>query len=325
MTAFAADRLVWDMVVPWAPSVGNDFALLDRYRAAGHAYVSLTVAGDDSGLAAAMHRVAEARRQLRERNTTLMLATSVDDVRRARTEGKLAVGLHLEGTECLERDVDAIDSMVALGIRHSALSFNRNNSAAGGCSDLGNVGLSRLGRRYLTRMNELGVLVDLSHASERASFEAIERSASPVVFSHSNARALHGHYRNVSDALATACAAAGGLVGLSGSSAYLGHGAPLVDGLFRHIDHFVQRLGPRHVGLGTDYVVDAAAVSAIFIERPDEWPVDESADYRDLRYLPPEALPEVVALMVRAGYDEAAVSDILGGNYLRIAAEVWTT
>lgn len=311
------------MVVPWAPSVGNDFALLDRYRATGHAYVSLTVAGDDSCLAVAMHRLAEARRQLRERSATLTLATSIDDVHRARAKGKLAVGLHLEGTECLERDVDAIDLMYDLGVRHSALAFNRNNSVAGGCSDLGDVGLSRLGRRFLARMNEIGMLVDLSHASERASFETIDLSTSPVVFSHSNARALHGHYRNVSDTLALACASRGGLVGLSGSSAYLGQNMDLVGALFRHIDHFVQLVGPRHVGLGTDYVVDAPAVGRLFLQRPDEWPIDQSVDHENLRYLPPEDLPLLLGKLESAGYDSSAVADILGGNYLRVAGLIW--
>jgi membrane dipeptidase len=323
MTMDEQGPLIWDMILPLAPVVGNDFALLDRYRATGHHYVSLTVAGDDCGLAEAMHRLAQTRAHIASRPDALALATSVDDIIAARRDRKLAVGLHLEGTECLERDPDVIDLMYACGIRHGILAFNCNNSAAGGCADLGNVGLSRLGRRYLDRMRAVGMLLDLSHTSERAGLEAIEHLGRPVVFTHSNARALHDHYRNVSDVQARACAATGGLIGISGSSAYLGEVPSLAEGVFRHIDYFVQLLGVEHVGLGTDYVVDSDAIQKIFAERSDEWPVGGAVQYDRVQYLPPESLQQVIGLMEGAGYAASAIAAVLGGNYLRIAREVW--
>lgn len=319
----ATGHLIWDMVLPLAPVVGNDFALLDRYFAAGHSYVSLTIAGDDCGLAEAMHRLASARRQIAERHDRLVLATNADDVLAARRNGKLAVGLHLEGTECLERDPDVIDLMYAAGIRHAILAFNQNNSASGGCGDLGDVGLSRLGRRYLDRMREVGMLLDISHMSERASLEAIEHIDAPAVATHSNARALHEHYRNVSAAQARACAASGGLIGISGSSAYLGPQPSLAEGVFRHIDHFVQTIGIDHVGFGIDYVHDADALVRIVAARPDEWPVDDQISYATLAYLPPESIHTVFGLMAKAGYDDDAIGKVAGGNYLRIARAVW--
>lgn len=316
-------HLVWDMVLPLAPVVGNDFELLARYYAAGHDYVSLTIAGDDCGLAEAVHRLAGARRRIQGQSEHLVLALSAEDVIQAKAQGKLAVGLHLEGTECLERDPDVIDLMYQAGIRHAILAFNQNNSAAGGCGDLGDVGLSRLGRRYLERMREVGMLLDVSHMSERASLEAIEQIDAPVVATHSNAQALHQHYRNLSDAQAKACAESGGLVGISGSSAYLGPQPTLAEGVFRHIDHFVQTIGIDHVGFGTDYVHDADALVRIVAERPDEWPVDDQVNYATLSYLPPEGIHEVIRRMERAGYDDDAVGKVAGGNYLRVARAVW--
>lgn len=323
VTRTESRHLLWDMVLPLAPIVGNDFDLLARYYSAGHSYVSLTIAGDDCGLAEAIHRLASARRDIARFPDQLMLAESVADVRAARASGKLAVGLHLEGTECLERDPDVIDLLYAAGIRHGILAFNQNNSASGGCGDLGNVGLSRLGRRYLDRMGEVGMLLDVSHMSERSSLEAIEHIGQPVVATHSNARALHEHYRNLSDEQARACAASGGLVGISGSSAYLGPRWSLAEGVFRHIDHFVQTIGVDHVGFGTDYVHDADALVSIFAARPDEWPVDDQVSYGELAYLPPEDIHSVIAHMERAGYDDAAIAKIAGGNYLRVADAVW--
>lgn len=324
MTAPAQlDRpLIWDMVVPLAPSVGNDMALLDRFHASGHSYVSLTIAGDDCGLAEAMHRLARARAEIAARPDRLLLATSVEDVRRAHDEGLLAVGLHLEGTECLERDVDMIDVMYALGIRHAILAFNQNNSASGGCADVGDVGLSRLGRRYIDRMRDVGMLLDVSHMSGKAAHEAIDRLDVPVVATHSNAAALFPHYRNLSDALITAIAGSGGLIGISGSSMYLGRDGTLAQAAFRHIDYLVERVGPDHVGLGTDYIVDTAAVARLLSAKPDEWPGDDWTDAQ-IDYLPPEGIVDVIGEMRGAGYDEATIGGILGGNYLRVTSAVW--
>lgn len=312
---------IWDNVVPLAPAVGNDFALLERYRAAGHGFVSLTLAGDDSGLAEAMHRIADARRAIVGAGDRMVLATSVAEIDRARAAGKLAVGLHLEGTECLERDVDMLDVMYALGIRHAILAFNQTNSAAGGCMDLGEVGLTRLGRRYLDRMRDLGMLLDLSHTSRRATLEAIDYLGRPVAFTHSNVDALFPHPRNVTDEQARAVAAAGGLVGVSGSTMYLGRDGTLPETLFRHIDYLVTLIGPDHVGIGTDYIVDADATRRILSSRPDEWPYDDLA--QPLDYMPPEQIHEVIALMARAGYNADVQAKILGGNYRRIAEAVW--
>lgn len=319
----APSPLIWDMVLPLAPVVKNDFALLRRFYDAGHSYVSLTIAGDDCGLAEAMHRLAGARRQIAQWPDHLVLALGADDVLSAHASGKLAVGLHLEGTECLERDPDAVDLFYGLGIRHAILAFNQNNSAAGGCGDLGNVGLSRLGRRYLDRMADVGMLLDASHMSVLSSLEAIDYIGRPVVFTHSNARGLHDHYRNVTDEQARACAASGGLVGVSGSTAYLGRYPSLAEGVFRHIDYLVQRIGADHVGLGTDYVADADALVRLVAARPDEWPTDDGTSYADIAYLPPEDIHPLIELMEDAGYEESAVAAILGGNYVRIASAVW--
>lgn len=313
--------LIWDNVVPLADEVGNDFSLLARYHEAGHGFVSLTIAGDDCRLGEAMHRIARARALIAAHADRYALATSVADIHAARAAGKMAIGLHLEGTECLERDVDMIDVVYALGMRHAILAFNQNNSAAGGCMDLNDTGVSRLGRRFLDRMRDVGMLLDVSHMGRRASLEAIEYIGRPVAFTHSNVDALFPHYRNVTDQQAKACAASGGLIGISGSSMYLGHSDTLPRLAFRHIDYLVDLVGPDHVGLGTDYIVDGEATSRVLAARPDEWPHDDLT--QPLFYMPPEDLHEVIGEMTRAGYDRATIAKILGGNYLRIAGEVW--
>lgn len=318
-----AKHLIWDMVLPLAEVVQNDFGVLDRFWRAGHSCISLTIAGDDCGLAEAMHRLAAARRQIAAWPEALVLLESAKDVEHARKHNLLAVGLHLEGTECLERDPEMIDAMYALGIRHTILAFNQNNSAAGGCGDLGNVGLTRLGHRYLDRMREVGMMLDASHMGERSSLEAIEYIDRPAVFTHSNARGIFDHYRNLSDEQVRACAKSGGMVGISGSSGYTGPADTLVEGVFRHLNYFVQLVGPDHVGFGTDYIVDTKALFAHLSARPEEWPTGEQVSYNNMTFLPPESIASLIDRMQQAGYDEDSIGKIAGGNYLRIAQALW--
>jgi membrane dipeptidase len=172
-------------------------------------------------------------------------------------------------------------------------------------------------------MTSVGMLVDLSHMSRKSSLQAIEHVAKPVVFTHSNARALHNHYRNITDEQATACAEVGGLIGISGSKMYTGEFPTLADGMFRHLDYMVQLVGPDHVGLGIDYVADTQALLRYLSDRPDEWPDAASTNVQSVEYLAPEDVWTVVSRMDSAGYPASAIRKILGENYIRIASEIW--
>jgi membrane dipeptidase len=302
--------------------VGNDFPLLDRFARAGTNFVSLTIAGDDVGTGEAMHRLAWARAAIRG-SDRLALVERADDIARAKQEGRLAVGLHLEGTRCLERDLDMVQLFYDLGIRHGILAFNMNNSAAGGCADLDDPGLSRYGRRLVAAMNRAGMIVDLSHTGDRSTLQVMEMTTAPVIISHSNARAVVTHYRNVSDEQIRACARTDGVVGISGSSAYLGVEPATAAAMFRHIDHIAQLVGPRHVGLGTDFVADTKALLGYINARPEEWPDNQGQGYRSIHYAPPETLPELTELMLAHGYDEASALGVLGENWLRVCRAAW--
>lgn len=320
--ALHKEALVWDMILPLAPEVGNDFKLLERFVAAGTDFVSLTIAGDDLPLGDAMRRLAFARAGIAA-NPALQLVLQADDILAAKAAGKLAVGLHLEGTRCLDRDAGVLELYYALGIRHGILAFNRNNDAAGGCAEVDDVGLSRYGRRLVKEMNRLGMIIDLSHTSRRSTLEVMEMTQAPVIITHSNADAVFSHYRNVTDEQIKRCAASGGVVGLSGSSAYLGTLDTKAPAFFRHLDHMVQLVGPKHVGIGTDFVADVPALIRILGERPDEWPSNQGKGFLEMSYMPPEELVWVCELMLSKGYSEADVRAILGENWLRVCRQVW--
>jgi len=317
-----AASLVWDMVWPLADFAGNDWPKLERFRAAGYSVISVTLAGDNHNASQALEMVAAARRHVQS-HADLRLITSVADARLAKRDGELGVALHFEGTRCFERNLDLIEAFYALGVRHTLLAFNQTNSCGGGCAEASDGGLSRYGRSLIREMNRVGMLLDLSHTGRLTSLQALDATSVPAVFSHSNCDALVPHFRNVTDEQIRACARTGGLVGVSGSSAYLGDHAVSTDTLFRHLDHVVQLAGPQHAGLGLDIVFDAERLSRWMRLRPDEWPGVEDPNWPGVRYAMPEQVVDLTAAMLAHGYTPDAVRGILGGNYERICTAVW--
>jgi len=321
--ALHREALVWDMVWPYEPAVGNDFPVLERFRRSGHDFVSIEVGGDDADIATMMRRIAKVRAYLGSRPTDYVLVERTADILAAKSQGKLAVSLQLAGLRCLDRDLDLIDLYYALGVRHALLAFNVSNSFAGGCADALDGGVTRLGRRAIERMDRVGMLLDLSHTGRRSSLQAMEITSNPVIFSHSDVDAVHSHWRNVTDEQIKACAEKDGVIGISGSSDYLGVSESSNEAMFRHIDHVTQLVGPRHVGLGTDYVADAAAILRYFAAVPDEWPTAEGASRTHIAYATPEQRPGLTELLLRSGYPEPDVRGILGENFLRVCRQVW--
>ncbi|MBL8689541.1 MAG: membrane dipeptidase [Rhodospirillaceae bacterium] len=318
----AKDALVWDNVWPLEPWAGNDWDKLPVLAAAGWNLISLTIAGDDQNLGQAFARVAAAHKRILS-DPSLVLVEKADDVLAAKAAGKLAVTLHFEGTNCFERDLSVIEPFFRLGVRHTLLAFNVSNSAGGGCAEASDGGLTKWGRSLIAEMERVGMMLDLSHVGLRTSLEAMEAATRPVLFTHSNAASVQPHYRNLTDLQIKACAATGGLVGISGSSDYLGDLNASTEALFRHVDHVVRLVGIDHVGLGLDLVFDAEAVTNFARSRADEWPQARDPNWPGFRYAQPAQLVDLVALMLERGYGDEDVRKFLGGNYLRLARTFW--
>ena len=317
------EAIVWDNVWPLEPDCGNGLDILPQFSRAGVTVLSLTVAGDNQGIGEATQRVAAVRRQVLANPAQLILVESIDDVHRAKASGRLAITFHFEGTRCFERNLDLVEPFFRLGVKHTLLAFNVANSAGGGCAEKADGGLTRFGQRLIAECERVGMVIDLSHTGYRTTMEAMERATRPMLFTHSNSASIHPHFRNLSDEQVRACAATGGLVGISGSSQYLGAPRATTEAMMRHIDHYVQTVGPRHVGLGLDLVFDASAVDAYMRARPDEWPMTVDANWSGSHYAQPSQIPELTQSMLDRGYDRSAVLDILGGNYVRIYGEAW--
>jgi membrane dipeptidase len=318
-----ARSLVWDAhaCLPLIP--GHSMGALERHRAAGVSFVSVNVGMDMNPVAQVMRVIAGFRAWLADHSDRFLLAGSVADVERAKREGKLAVAFDLEGSVMLEDDPAMVRLYRDLGVRQIHLAYNRDNSVAGGCHG-SDIPLTPLGRSVVEAINQAGLMMDCSHSGYRTSMEIMERSARPVIFSHSNPRALKNHARNIGDDQIDACARTGGVVAINGIGIFLGANDISVETLLRHIDYAVERIGPEHVGLGLDYMFGELSGDLPPGSRPEEWwPPGNEYDVADMKTVPPERFPAITEALLVRGYADADVRRILGGNMLRVAGASW--
>jgi membrane dipeptidase len=315
--AFVHSLPIWDMVWQIDPPMRNSWDSLERYRKSGVRHLSVTLAGDDHSPEAALRWIADARAAVRSRAETMILADRVAQIDQAHAENKLAITFHFEGTECFARELSLVDAFRRLGVRHNLIAFNKQNSAGGGCAEENDAGLTRYGKLLVKRMEQAGMLIDLSHVGYRTSMDVIGMAECPVMFTHSNPHALYPHFRNILDDQIDGCAQTGGVVGVSGSTMYMDAKKPTIDAIFAQIDYLVSRIGPNHVGFGFDTVFDGKAVVAFVRARPDEWP---GSNDKPLRYSDPEQIPALIVRMLAAGYGEDAVRAIACNNFRRLYA-----
>jgi membrane dipeptidase len=275
----------------------------------------------------AIENIAALRRRLAEEAPYCRLAGSVAEVDRARAEGKMAVAFDIEGMNALNGRAELVQLYYELGVRQMLFAYNRNNRAGSGCHDEDS-GLTDFGREVIDEMNRVGMVVDCSHTGLRTTMEAMERSARPVIFSHSNARALVDHGRNITDAQIKACAATGGVVGVNGVNLFLGEEKASPAAVARHAAHIAELTGPAHVGISLDYAPDLEAaagdsgIAEMIASDPRTWPAEAGYD-RPIDFLAVRRLPEVAEALAATGFDDGEITAILGGNFRRVAAEVW--
>ena len=326
-TAAGKERpwLIWDAhaCLPLHPDA--DVAVLERHRKAGCSFVSVNIGMDMNPLEQIMPVIASFRRQLKSRSDLFVEAHRVADVEAAYGSGRLAVGFDLEGAMPLMGRPEMVQLFADLGVRQMHLAYNRNNEVGGGCYD-DDIPLSALGREVVAAINRAGMLMDCSHTGYRTSLDVMAISTAPVIFSHANARALTDDRRNITDEQIRACIATGGIVCVNGVGRFLSDSAARTPALLAQIDHFVQRYGADHVGLGIDYSYPSSGL--------DDDPLDLDKDYwwppahgyvggLNIKIAAPEQIPEIIEGMVDLGYDEVSIRGILGLNMLGVARRVW--
>lgn len=194
------------------------------------------------------------RRECERHSDTVAFCRSADEVRRANAAGKTAALLSVEGAEQLDCDVDALriarqrDGIVMLN-----LCWNSDNALCGAAMDSGS-GLTERGREFVRECQRLGVAVDLSHASERTFWDTLETAEKPVIASHSDSAALCSTFpRNLTDAQFSALVKCGGGAGINLCPEFISDTGADIDGVVRHIEHFLDLGGERAVFIGADF------------------------------------------------------------------------
>jgi membrane dipeptidase len=285
----------------------------------------------------------------------MTMAFSVADIERAHHEHKLAALMGIEGGHSIENDMHLLRDYYRLGVRYMTLSWSNTNEWADSSGDINDSkvqhhnGLTDFGKQVVLEMNRLGMMVDISHVSDKTFWDAIAVTKAPVIASHSSARALVNAPRNMTDDMLRAVAKNGGVVDVNFFSGFddeefrqaseaqskdqaaavqqyidslKAQGKPVnyleVDRIERqwiakiprpqfhvlidHIDHIAKVAGVDHVGLGSDFDGVSGATPQ---------GMDSAAD-----------LPKITQALLDRGYSAADIRKILGGNLLRVFAEV---
>ena len=310
--------LVWDAHACFPLNPNSDLTELKRYSDSGVNFVSLNVGMDMDSFETIMQVLARFRSYITSHSESYILALTVKDILEAKEARKLAIAFDLEGSEPLLGNLNMISFYYDLGVRQMLLAYNKDNFASGGCME-SNIGLTDFGRDVIREMNRVGMVVDVSHMGYQATMEAFETSTKPVIFSHSNPNALREHARNISDEQIKACAKTGGVVGINGIGDFLGGTSSEL--IVENIEYVMNLVGPKHVGIGLDYVVDKQELIDYIEGHPDVFPPEKFKDY--LSFVEPEQFPEFTEILYQKGHSEQIIRGILGGNFLRVAEKVW--
>lgn len=294
---------------------------LERYRRAGVSVVSLNVGFGPLACKEHLAVLSSMRHWVALHPADYRLVSTVEDIEHAKRDGTLGVVFDIEGMGPVLRRICLVQTFYELGVRWMLVAYNRSNPAGGGCLEP-DAGLTALGRSVIDEMERVGMVLCLSHTGARTARDALEYSRNPVIFSHSNPYGDHPHPRNVPDELLRACAAVGGVIGLTGAGPFLGAQDRLVERLLRQLHYVIDRVGPEHVGLSLDYQFDPTERDEWVRRFPSLIPAGMAAP-GGLPMIGPEGLEAIVDGLARSNLTDAAICGILGNNWLRVARHVW--
>ena len=194
--------------------------------------------------------LATIQREVDKHKRMIRLAYSADDVEANRENGKMSAILTIEGPAGFSFDPELLENLHQIGFLISSLGWNEKNVLTG--SNVTGGGLTDLGREYVKEAQRLGMLVDVSHISDEGFWDIMDITQAPIVATHSNARSVCGHSRNLTDDMFKAICQTGGVAGINQYADFLGE-RPTLDTICDHVFHFLE-LDPsgKHIALGGD-------------------------------------------------------------------------
>lgn len=233
--------------------------------------------------------------QMAQNRAKIVQCRTAADAERAHCQGKAAAFLTVEGAELLGCDPARLNQAASDGVTAINLTWNHANALSGShCDQLGR-GLSPIGREFVTKMEDLHILVDVSHLSEAGFWDVVEMARRPFIASHSNTKSVWDHTRNLTNEQITAIIKNQGVIGLNFYTEFVG-GSQDLDMVRAHLDHILALGGEANVALGGDW--------------------DGCDTIEDLPAI--DSLPRLYEYLLRHGYGETVVQDLFYNNLMRV-------
>jgi membrane dipeptidase len=262
------------------------------------------------------------------RNTEVFsLVGTAQDIDRAKLGRKIAVIIGLQNADEF-RDPKDVKAFYELGLRCAQLTYNSQNLIGSGSTDRVDGGISDYGVQIIKAMNEVGMLIDVSHSGDRTTLEAIELSPKPIAFTHSNCRALNNHPRLKTDEAIRKLAEKGGVMGITGVRNFVKDKEPTtVEDIVDHIDYVAKLVGIEHVGIGSDS--DLMGYDHMPAEQYKQLKAGYKASYafRDKidtdGFNHPRKIYDLTDSLMRRGYSDNNIQGVLGGNFRRLLGSMW--
>lgn len=338
------DAIVIDGLGGLGNSAAEGWPMTDAYvkdaRDSGLTCVHMTIlpvgtTPPDAAFAQAVLGIGEVERDIDRHPDTLCRVRTPDDIVNAKKTGRLGMLYGFQDGVAFEADLSRLDELYRLGIRIIQPTYNRRNLLGDGCLEPANAGLSRTGVQAVEKMNELGILVDLSHCGRQTAADAIQHSHKPVAFTHTGCAALSDLPRNRTDAELRAVAEKGGVSGVY-IMPFLNAGKqPTAADVIRHLEHMIDVAGEDHVSIGTDGGISAEVLDQPYKDRFAKTtrarqaagiaaPGESEEGYlfaSDLNT--PRRFETIADMLVARGHSSARVEKVLGRNLLRVLSETW--
>ncbi len=226
---------------------------------------------------------------------------NLNDIKSTLNDGHIAALLSIEGGEALEGQIDNLDYFYKRGVRAMTLTWNYTNEISGGIGETDGIGLTDFGKMVVSKMNTLGMLVDVSHISEQGFWDVIEITQKPISATHSNARNICGHPRNLNDEQIRAIIKNGGCIGVNMYSEFINGEKCRIKNVLEHIEHILALGGENNIGLGSDF------------DGMSQLP-EEISGVQDIYKLFEE--------MQRCGYTDSLIKKIASGNFLSLCKKI---
>ncbi len=260
------------------------------------------------------------------------IARDVADIVSAKEHDGVGIVLGLEAATPIENELDRLDVLYGLGVRQIGVAYNDANTLGSGLNEAVDGGLTSFGRKAVRRMNQLGLLIDLSHSSDETALDTCRASTAPVCITHAGARSVWPTRRMKPDEVLRAVAGTGGVIGISAAphtTLSAAHPEHSIESVLDHFEYCVQLVGKEHVAFGPDTLYgDHVAMHKVFAKVLDLGTATAGPPFTPVAYVdglenPTECFPNLCAALVKRGWSDDDIGLVLGGNILRVLAEVW--